>query len=99
MRLKEIIACVRSGIGSAASFWLQEVWRLRHRPWRNRRRPTPDSASLESRVEELDQQVRMLQRLRELAADSAAAAAKDKVSATASGKDGFSIKSADGKFA
>ena len=31
--------------------------------------------------------------------DSAAAAAKDKVSATASGKDGFSIKSADGKFA
>jgi phosphate-selective porin OprO and OprP len=58
-----------------------------------------DSASLEARVNELDQQVRILQRLRELAADSAAAAAKDKVSATASGKDGFSIKSADGKFA
>ena len=51
------------------------------------------------RVNELDQQVRVLQRLRELAADSAAAAAKDKVSATASSKDGFSIKSADGKFA
>ncbi len=60
---------------------------------------TPDSASLERRVDELDQQVRILQRLRELAADSAAAAAKDKVSATASTKDGFSIKSADGKFA
>jgi phosphate-selective porin OprO/OprP len=60
---------------------------------------TPDSASLERRVDELDQQVRILQRLRELAADSAAAAAKDKVSATAGGKDGFSIKSADGKFA
>jgi Phosphate-selective porin len=60
---------------------------------------TPDSASLERRVDELDQQVRILQRLRELAADSAAAAAKDKVSATASGKDGFSIRSADGKFA
>ena len=60
---------------------------------------TPDSASLERRVDELDQQVRILQRLRELAADSAAAAAKDKISATASGKDGFSIKSADGKFA
>ena len=60
---------------------------------------TPDSVpSLQSRVDELDQQVRVLQRLRELAADSAAAAAKDKVSATASGKDGFSIKSADGKF-
>jgi phosphate-selective porin OprO/OprP len=57
-----------------------------------------DSTSLEARVNELDQQVRILQRLRELAADSAAAAAKDKVSATASSKDGFSIKSADGKF-
>ena len=59
---------------------------------------TPDSASLQSRVDELDQKVRVLERLRELAADSAAAAAKDKVSATASAKDGFSIKSADGKF-
>jgi phosphate-selective porin OprO/OprP len=59
---------------------------------------TPDSASLESRVEELDQKVRVLERLRELAADSAAAAAKDKVSATASAKDGFSMKSADGRF-
>ena len=58
-----------------------------------------DSTSLEARVNELDQQVRILQRLRELAADSAATAAKDKVSATASSKDGFSIKSADGKFA
>jgi len=54
--------------------------------------------SLEARVNRLDQQVRILQRLRELAADSAAAAAKDKVSATAGGKDGFSIKSADGKY-
>ncbi|MFL5404181.1 MAG: OprO/OprP family phosphate-selective porin [Gemmatimonadales bacterium] len=58
-----------------------------------------DSTSLEARVNELDQQVRILQRLRELAADSAAAAAKDKVSATAGSKDGFSIKSADGKYA
>ena len=56
-------------------------------------------ASLESRIDQLDQQVRILQRLRELAADSVAAAAKDKVSATANSKDGFSIKSADGKFA
>jgi phosphate-selective porin OprO/OprP len=61
---------------------------------------TPDSVpSLEARVNELDQQVRILQRLRELAADSVAAAAKDKVTATASAKDGFSIKSADGKYA
>ena len=62
---------------------------------------TPDSVppSLQARVEELDQQVRILQHLRELAADSAAATAKDRVSATASSKDGLSIKSADGKFA
>jgi phosphate-selective porin OprO and OprP len=62
---------------------------------------TPDSVpqSLQAKVEELDQQVRILQRLRELAADSATAAAKDKISATAGSKDGFSIKSADGKFA
>ena len=59
----------------------------------------PSDSALEARVNELDQQVRVLLRLRELAADSAAAAAKDKVSATASAKDGFSIKSADGKFA
>jgi phosphate-selective porin OprO/OprP len=62
----------------------------------------PDSirgASLEARLDALDQQVRILQRLRELAADSAAAAAKDKVSATAGARDGFSIRSADGKYA
>jgi phosphate-selective porin OprO/OprP len=60
---------------------------------------TPDSTSLERRVDELDQQVRILQRLRELEGDSIKAASKDKVSATASAKDGFAIKSADGKFA
>ena len=62
----------------------------------------PDStrpASLEARLDALDQQVRILQRLRELAADSAAAAAKDRVSSTAGAKDGFGIKSADGKYA
>jgi phosphate-selective porin OprO/OprP len=57
----------------------------------------PDSA-LAARVNELDQRVRILQRLQELAADSVKTAAKDKVSATASAKDGFSIKSADGKY-
>jgi phosphate-selective porin OprO and OprP len=56
------------------------------------------SSSLDARVDDLDQQIRILQRLRELAADSATAAAKDKVTATASAKDGFSLKSADGRY-
>jgi phosphate-selective porin OprO and OprP len=56
------------------------------------------SPSLDARVDDLDQQIRILQRLRELAADSSAAAAKEKVTATASAKDGFSLKSADGKY-
>ena len=60
--------------------------------------PPDSSPSLAARLDELDQQVRILQRLRELAADSAAAAAKDKVTATASAKDGFSLKSADGRY-
>ena len=54
--------------------------------------------SLEGRMTDLDQQLRILQRLRELAADSATAAAKEKVTATASAKDGFSLKSADGRY-
>jgi phosphate-selective porin OprO and OprP len=57
------------------------------------------AVSLTQRVEELDQQVRILTRLRELAADSAIAASKDKVTPTASAKDGFGLKSADGKYA
>jgi phosphate-selective porin OprO and OprP len=59
--------------------------------------PTLDS-TLTVRVDELDQQIRILRRLRELTSDSAVAAAKNKVSATASAKDGFSLKSADGKY-
>src|SRR5919112_3557913 len=59
---------------------------------------TPRKPSLEERVDELDQEIRILQRFRELAADSAATAAKDRQSATANAKDGFSIKSADGKY-
>jgi phosphate-selective porin OprO and OprP len=60
---------------------------------------TMDSLTiLSTRVDELDQQVRILNRVRELASDSAAAAAKDKQSATANSKDGFSLKSSDGKY-
>lgn len=59
----------------------------------------PDSLpSLAARVDDLDQQLRILQRLRELAADSVAAAARDKVTLTANAKDGFSLKSADGRY-
>src|SRR5919107_4662070 len=54
--------------------------------------------SIEGRLNELDQQIRILQRLREISADSAAAAAKERQSATANAKDGFTIKSADGKY-
>ena len=61
---------------------------------------TGDSSpkTLEERVDELDQQVRILQRLRELTAESLVTAAKDRQSATANAKDGFSLKSADGKY-
>ncbi|MEA2722590.1 MAG: phosphate-selective porin OprO and OprP, partial [Gemmatimonadales bacterium] len=57
-----------------------------------------DSQSLEARLDQLDQELRILKRLRELALDSAANAPKDKPGAGA-GKDGFSLKTADGKFA
>jgi phosphate-selective porin OprO/OprP len=57
-----------------------------------------DSLSLKARLDKLDQEVRILKRLRELALDSAANAPKDKPGVSA-GKDGFSIKTADGKFA
>ena len=59
---------------------------------------TPDSVPLAARVDDLEQQIRVLKRLRELEGDSIAAAAKDKAAVTANGKDGFSIKSADGKY-
>ncbi len=57
-----------------------------------------DSLPLEARVEALDQQIRILQRLRELSAESTATAAKSAAQAAA-GKDGFSLKSADGRYA
>ncbi len=57
-----------------------------------------DPSTLESRVDALDQQLRILERLRELAADSAATAAKTRQSATANARDGFSLESADGHY-
>ncbi|HYF38543.1 MAG TPA: porin, partial [Gemmatimonadales bacterium] len=57
-----------------------------------------EKSSLAQRMDQLEQQIRILQRLREIASDSAARAAKDRQSATANSKDGFSIKSADGRY-
>ena len=57
-----------------------------------------DTSSLRARLDRLDQEVRILKRLRELALDSAANAPKDKPGVGA-GKDGFSLKTADGRFA
>jgi phosphate-selective porin OprO/OprP len=57
-----------------------------------------DTSSLASRVDALDQQIKILERLRELAADSAATANKARQSATANAKDGFGLKSADGQY-
>ena len=57
----------------------------------------PSPAALEQRINELDQQIRILDRKRELAADSAATAAKTRASVTA-GATGFSFTSADRNF-
>lgn len=57
-----------------------------------------DTSNVQSRVDALDQRIRILERLRELAADSAANAAGTRQSATANAKDGFSLKSADGQY-
>lgn len=58
---------------------------------------TTVSTSVQERIDRLDQQVRILQRQRELERDSIAAAAKDKSSLSAT-RDGFTLKSADGDF-
>ncbi len=92
-----------SVISSAVALWCanvgagQQVWAQQNQGSFDQY--VADSAlSLAQRVDDLDQQIRILQRLRELAEDSAAAAAKDRVVATAGPKDGFSLKSADGRY-
>ena len=54
--------------------------------------------SVDERLRDLDQQIRVLKRQRELEQDSLQAAAKDRPRVTA-GKDGFWLRSADGAFA
>lgn len=58
---------------------------------------TEEPQSVEERLDELDQKVRILDRQAELDKEQAAEKAKTAGSATA-GKDGFSLKSADGAF-
>lgn len=60
----------------------------------------PDSAeqrSIEERIDDLDQQIRILKRLQELKADTAAQRAREQPTMTASGR-GFSWRSADSSF-
>ena len=54
-------------------------------------------AQLQERIDELDQRVRVLDRLRELQAESLATAARTRVGVTA-GPGGFSLRSADGAY-
>ena len=79
-------------VGTAPQMWAQQNGGAPLDTVTATRAPT-----LEERVDELDQQIRILQRLRELAADSAATAAKSATVATAS-RDGFSLRSADGRY-
>jgi phosphate-selective porin OprO/OprP len=78
---------IAAGMGAAAS------------PLMAQHEATPDSVPLAARVDEMEQQIRVLERLRELETDSIAVASRNRQSATANGKDGFSLKSADGRYA
>ncbi len=62
-------------------------------------RDHPGQRPSKQRVDELDQQIRILQRLRELAADSVDDGGQGQGRRPPPAKDGFSIKSADGKYA
>lgn len=57
-----------------------------------------EAPSIEERLQELDQQVRILQRLRELERDSLAAGKAKGESNVTAGRQGFIIRSSDGKF-
>jgi phosphate-selective porin OprO/OprP len=87
-----------SGIGLAMVSMVVTPHVMAQTPVSATDRVNVDTSSLESRVEALDQQIKILQRLRELAVDSAAGAAENRQSATANAKDGFSLKSADGQY-
>lgn len=60
--------------------------------------PVTDAAT-QKKLDELDQKVKVLERLREIEKEAADAKKADAVTVTANAKDGFSIKNADGTFA
>jgi phosphate-selective porin OprO/OprP len=60
-------------------------------------KPEPTPQTVEERLDELDQKIRVLDRKNELDKEAAAEKAKTAGQTTA-GKDGFSLKSADGNF-
>src|SRR3954464_10708803 len=99
VRFSAVAVLALVAVNRAPQLWAQQNGQVPTLVKRDRVPNASDTvAALAARVAELDRQVRILNRLHEISSDSAAAAAKDKQSVTASAKDGFSFKSADGKY-
>src|SRR3954468_25083493 len=99
VRFRAIPFLVLVAVSGAPQLWAQQNGQVSTIVKRDSVPNASDTlSSLTARVAELDQQVRILNRLHEISSDSAAAAAKDQQSVTASAKDGFSFKSADGQY-
>ncbi len=60
--------------------------------------PSAVDPTVQQKLDDLDQKVKILERLRENDAEAADAKKADAVTVTANAKDGFSIKNADGSF-
>ena len=65
--------------------------------WQEPDTQEPDQKTLQEKVDELDQKIRILERKDELEKEAAAEKAKTATNAT-SGRDGFSLRSADGAY-
>jgi phosphate-selective porin OprO/OprP len=65
--------------------------------WQEPAAEEPEEQTLQEKVEELDQKIRILERKDEIEKEAAAEKAKTATSAT-SGRDGFSLRSADGAY-
>ena len=84
---------------AAIGYWLLAIGSALSRPASAQQNQAPPDSepTLEERVYQLDQEIRILKRLQELARDSMAAAARERPN-VAAGKEGFNLKSADGKY-